>query len=341
MARFERQETTDDRLADAVGAATEQLRVALEREAVELITKAREEAADITDAAHREAARIEQEARRRAAETEQAELKRAEEASARADAANARTEELTAKADQERARADEESARAEAARASHADRISHALRDIDAMEERLLEAVGALRGRLSGEPDEIRPPALQPEPQAEPRVEPQPEPQELQAEPQAEPQVQTVDEAPAEPNADHAPTFSGPVPLSVATAVDSATERNPVLDDMMRAQIRNMAESAPARRGRAVPGAIQAGRGLPRHARRNLFGARRTRRRGVARQAPAVQATRHSTPREQPLASAVLLLLPGALTVYLSFNAGGFFPIRPRSWHCCWRRCWA
>ena len=54
-----------------------------------------------------------------------------------------------------------------------------------------------------------------------------------------------MDEAPAEPNADHAPTFSGPVPLSVATAVDSATERNPVLDDMMRAQIRNMAESAP------------------------------------------------------------------------------------------------
>jgi hypothetical protein len=41
--------------------------------------------------------------------------------------------------------------------------------------------------------------------------------------------------------------FSRPVPMSVATEVDAATERNPVLDDMMRAQIMNMAESGATR----------------------------------------------------------------------------------------------
>jgi hypothetical protein len=41
--------------------------------------------------------------------------------------------------------------------------------------------------------------------------------------------------------------FSRPVPLSVATEVDAATERNPVLDDMMRAQIVNMVESGATR----------------------------------------------------------------------------------------------
>ena len=219
MARFPRQEATDDRLAERLGAATEQLRVALEREAAEIIAKAREEAAG-----------IEEEARHRAAETEQEALRRAEEASARADAANARAEELSAKAE-------EESARAEAARASHADRIARALRDVDAMEERLQTTVADLRRRLSGELDEIRPLAQQ---QQQPVQEPEAPPvQEPEAPPAA---VQVADDAPAEPEADQALAFSGPVPLSVATAVDSATEPNPVLDDMMRAQILNMKE---------------------------------------------------------------------------------------------------
>ena len=68
MARFERQEASGDPLADTVGAATEQLRAALEREAVDIITKAREQAASIEEAARQRADEVEREARARADE---------------------------------------------------------------------------------------------------------------------------------------------------------------------------------------------------------------------------------------------------------------------------------
>jgi len=41
--------------------------------------------------------------------------------------------------------------------------------------------------------------------------------------------------------------FSGPVPLSVATEMDAATQRSPMLDDMMRAQIVTLAQNGAPR----------------------------------------------------------------------------------------------
>ena len=182
MARFERQEASVDRLADTVGAATEQLRAALEREAVDIISKAREQAASIEDAARQKADAVVREAR---------------------------------------ARADQEDARAEEARVSQSKRIAGVLADVDALEQRMLATIADLRRRLSSETEE---------------------------EPVADHEPEDGNGAPPAPAAtNQAPAFSRPVPLSVAAEVDAATERNPVLDDMMRAQIVNMAASGTPR----------------------------------------------------------------------------------------------
>jgi hypothetical protein len=202
LARFERQEATDVRLAETLGAATEQLRAAVEREAVEIVSKAREQAASIEEAA-----------RQSAAETER----------------------------QARARADEASARADEARASQADRIARLLEDVDAMEERMQAMFGDLRRRLSGELEDIRGPSSQPH---DPIADPGPPAWNGAGE------ASTGSEPVEQPNplgTDQAMAFSRPVPLSVATEVDAATERNPVLDDMMRAQLMNMVESGSTR----------------------------------------------------------------------------------------------
>jgi hypothetical protein len=210
LARFERQEATDDRLADTLGAATEQLRAALEREALEIVSKARERAASIEEAARQSAAEVERQAR------------------VRAEAAIAEADEASARAAEARTRADEESARAEEARASHAERIDRLLGDVDVMEERMQSMVGNLRRRLRGE------------------LEGMPEgPAGNGASEVVSGQEQVPRPDPA--GTDHAMTFSGPVPLSVATEVDAATERNPMLDNMMRAQIVSMAESGTTR----------------------------------------------------------------------------------------------
>ena len=200
MARPERQIASDDRLADTLGAATEQLRATLEREAADVIRRAQAQAASIEEAARQTAAEVEREAHERARE------------------ANARAEEL-------RAEADAESARAEEARAWHSNRISRLLADVDAMEERMQAMVGDLRRRLNGELEDLGGPSPDPDARLVADTEPPPGP-------------------------DQAMTFLRPVPLSVATEVDAAadaTERNPVLDDMMRAQIMSMFESGASR----------------------------------------------------------------------------------------------
>jgi hypothetical protein len=204
LARFERQEATDDRLADTLGAATEQLRAALEREAVEIVSKAREQAASIEEAARQSAAEVEQQARAKNAEAEEA------------------------------------SARAEEARASQTDRIARLLEDVDAVEERMQAMFGDLRRRLSGELEDIQGPSQHHDPIADP--EPPASNGAGEASTGAEPLAR-----PNPPGTDQAMAFSRPVPLSVATEVDAATERNPVLDDMMRAQIVNAAESGTTR----------------------------------------------------------------------------------------------
>jgi hypothetical protein len=183
LARFDRQEEAGDRLADTLGDATEQLRVALEREAVDIISKAREQAASLEEAARLEAASIEQAARQRADKLER-------EARVRAEAASARAEE---------------------ARASQSKRIAGVLKDVEDLEQRMLATVADLRRRLSSETEDE--PVAVPEPAAE----------------------------------NGAPQFSRPVPMSVAAQVGAATEPNPVLDDMMRAQIVNMAGSGTPR----------------------------------------------------------------------------------------------
>ena len=58
----DRQQQPEDPLGASLGAATEQLRAALEREAVEIINRAREEAASIEDAARGRAEEIERHA---------------------------------------------------------------------------------------------------------------------------------------------------------------------------------------------------------------------------------------------------------------------------------------
>lgn len=210
MARFEPQEASGDRLADTLGAATEDLRAALEREAVDIIVKAREQAASIEEAARRRADQVEREAHVRAEEA--------------------------------RARAEEADARAEEARSSHGDRIARLLEDVDAMEQRMQAMVGDLRRRLSGELEDIQ--AAAPQPQEDPV--PGPEPTDRNG----AGQVSSEEEAVSPPNptgTDQAMAFSRPVPLSVATELDAAVERNPILDDMMRAQIVNLVESGATR----------------------------------------------------------------------------------------------
>lgn len=167
MPRFERQEVSGDSLEDTVGAATEQLRATLEREAVEIISKAREQAAGIEQAARQSADEVVREAR---------------------------------------ARADEEDARAQEARVSQSKRIAAVLEDVDDLERRMLATIADLRRRLSAETVD---------------------------EPVADPEPADGDGAPPAPAATSE--------LSVAAEVDAATERNPVLDDMMRAQLLNMA----------------------------------------------------------------------------------------------------
>lgn len=165
-----------------MGAATEQLRAALEREAVDIISKAREQAASIEHAARQSADEVVREAR---------------------------------------ARADEEDARAQEARVSQSKRIAGVLEDVDDLERRMLATIADLRRRLSAETVD---------------------------EPAAGPEPADGDGAPPAPAAtNQAPAFSRPVPLSVAAEVDAATERNPVLDDMMRAQLANMAGSGTPR----------------------------------------------------------------------------------------------
>lgn len=216
MARFERQEVTGDRLADTVGAATEQLRVALEREAVELINKAREEAAAIEEAARSKAAQAEDEARSRAVKTEE----------------EARTQ---------AARIEHEAhVKAEEARSVESDRIARLALAVDALEERMLTALGDLRRQL----ESAAPAEAVSEPSRENGAAPaEPEPPAPAAE-QA-PEAERVPEPKAA--AGHATAFPRAIPLSVATEVDSATERNPVLDDMMRAQIQSMRENGDSR----------------------------------------------------------------------------------------------
>jgi len=186
---------TGDRLADTVGAATEQLRVALEREAVELINKAREEAAAIEEEARSKAVKTEEEARAQAARIEH-----------------------------------EAHVKAEEARSVESDRIARLALAVDALEERMLAALGDLRRQLDGAGEAVK----APEP---------PAPVES-----AEPVEPARPVEPAEPQAaGSTAAFPGPIPLSVATQVDSATERNPVLDDMMRAQIQGMRENGDSR----------------------------------------------------------------------------------------------
>jgi len=213
---------TGDRLAESVGAATEQLRVALEREAVELISKAREEAAAIEEEARSKAAQAEEEARSKAVKTE-------EEARAQA----ARIEH-------------EAHVKAEEARSVESDRIARLALAVDALEERMLAALGDLRRQLEA--------AAPAEAVAEPSRENGAAPAEPEAPAPAAEQVAEAEEAPEaervpEPKAaaGHATAFPRAIPLSVATEVDSATERNPVLDDMMRAQIESMRENGDSR----------------------------------------------------------------------------------------------
>ena len=221
MARFERQEVTGDRLADTVGAATEQLRVALEREAVELISKAREEAAAIEEEARSRAAQAEEEARSKAVKTE-------EEARAQA----ARIEH-------------EAHVKAEEARSVESDRIARLTLAVDALEERMVTALGDLRRQLeSAAPAEAvsEPSRENGAAPAEPEA-PAPEAEQV---PEAE-EVAEREQVPEPKAAGPATAFPRAIPLSVATEVDSATETNPVLDDMMRAQIQSMRENGDSR----------------------------------------------------------------------------------------------
>ena len=231
MARFERQEASEDRLADTLGAATDQLRAALEREAVEIISKAREEASGIEEDALRRADEIEREAR-----------VTAEEARVRADEATARAEAATAQAD-------EADARAREAREAQSARIAALMRDVEGLEERMLDAVRDLRSRLLSETADI-------EPQTAHVEAPPSDPDEQPAAQAPPPEVNgagrdlAAEEHPgpsAEAEPEPAVPFSGPLPLSVAAEVDAATERNPVLDQMMRAQLTTFAENGTAR----------------------------------------------------------------------------------------------
>jgi cell division septum initiation protein DivIVA len=226
LARFERQEASEDRLANTLGAATEQLRAALEREAVEIINKAREEASGIEEDALRRADEIERDAR------------------ATADEARVRADEATARAETATAQADEADARAREAQEAQSARIAALMRDVEGLEQRMLDAVRDLRSRLLSETAEVEaPPADRDE---HPAAEPAP-PDVNGAGPDLAAEEHAAPSAPPEPDTERAAPFSGPLPLNVATEVDAATERNPVLDQMMRAQLTSFAENGTAR----------------------------------------------------------------------------------------------
>ena len=123
--------------------------------------------------------------------------------------------------------------------------------------------------------------------------------------------------------------------MSVAAQVDAATEPNPVLDDMMRAQLVNMAGSGtPRAEAERFLGRFKLGESYL-----GMLDEVYAEQDGTS--APAgdqskrrLEATQHLTAVEGRgyrgwASAALLLLLPGALTVYLSFNAGGFFPNTP------------
>ncbi len=209
MARFEGQEGSDDRLGGTLEAAARELRAALEREAGEVMSRAREEAASVEQDALRKAEEIESEARARAAQAD---------------------------------------ASVRAAQRAQSDRIAELIHDVDALEERICEMVGDLRGRLTSAIEDTRTPLPEAGGEAEDRLpaaengrirgsgaEEAGEPQS----PEREPERVSEREQPV--------AFSGPVPLSVATEMDAATQRSPMLDDMMRAQIVTLAQNGAPR----------------------------------------------------------------------------------------------
>jgi hypothetical protein len=187
LARFEPQEATDDRLADTLGAATEQLRAAVEREAVEIISQAREQAASIEEVARQKAHRMQRDAL----------------------------------------------AREDEARHAHSDRIAELIDGVDALEHHINTMLDDLRSELSSVVADIR--NDRPTAKATPGNE------------ASQTDAESAGEAsPPDPVAQPEPSRDA-VPLSDATEVDAATERNPVLDEMMHAQIVNMVESGTTR----------------------------------------------------------------------------------------------
>jgi hypothetical protein len=215
LARFERQEVTDDRLADTLGAATEQLRAALEREAVEIINKAREQAAGIEDVARQKADQVEQDARARAEELDR----------------------------QARANADELEqhavARAQEAHNAQSDRIAQLIDGVDALEDHIRTMLDDLRTEVRSVVEDVT--KDRPAPEASPDID---------ASPAAGSDAEV---AQAEPSpGDQAMAFAQPVPsrpaaLSATAEAEEATERNPQLDTMMRAQLMSMRDSGRTR----------------------------------------------------------------------------------------------
>jgi hypothetical protein len=208
LARFERQEATADRLADSLGAATEQLRAALEREAVEIINKAREQAAGIEDAARQHAASIEQAARQRADEVER-----------------------------------EARARAGEARDAQSRRVAQLLEGVEALEERTRNMFADLRTQLNGAIEEDARPAAEPVRPTAPTPG-----QSGGNDGEEAPIAEHRDPEPEPAGGDKGvAAFPKPIPLSLATEVDAGTNPSPELDEMMRAQIVTLAETGKSR----------------------------------------------------------------------------------------------
>jgi hypothetical protein len=197
------QQSPADALGASLGAATEQLRAALEREAVEVINKARAEAASIEEAAHSRAEQIEEDARSRAQDAD---------------------------------------AEAEEARYAQSRRVAQLLEGVEALEERMRSMFADLRTQLSSAIEENG------QPPAEPVQAAAPTPwQALGNGGEETPVVEYRDPEPEPAERSKGMAFPKPIPLSLATEVDAATNPSPELDEMMRAQIVTLLETGKSR----------------------------------------------------------------------------------------------
>ena len=235
MAQFTPRDEGSDQVAGSVAAAAaSELRTALEREAAEIIARAREEGAGIEEAARRRAEATEHEARLRAEEVHEL--------------ARARAAEIERHA----------RARAEEARGAESDRIAPLVRAVDALEERMLTTIGELRRQLESSLTEVeRAPdgdAVAPHEPTPENGRP-PEPDASRTPPVGRGEADGADPGPAV-------ALPGPVPLSVATGIESAAQQNPLLDEMMRAQVASMRDSGRSRaEAERFLGRFEVGRG--------------------------------------------------------------------------------